>query len=287
MNKLEIKGFFDKNTSTWTYIVWSEQDVSRKCAIIDSVLDYDISSGKISTNSADLLISFIKEKNLTLEWILETHIHADHLTAAGYLKDQLGGKTGITKRISKILKTWQKILNNQSDTPLTGEQFDYLFAENEEFKIGNFSAKIISTPGHTPADSCFVIGESIFVGDTIFLPDVGTGRCDFPDGSASDSFDSIKKIFSFPDHYKIYVGHDYPPNNREVAYVTTVREQKNKNIRANEQIRKEIFTQKRNSDDLGKSVPKLLFPAIQVNLRAGRFGNFENGTQYIKIPISF
>ncbi len=284
----DVKSFFDSATSTWTYIVWCEASANRSCAVIDSVLDYDISSGKVSTISADLVVNFIREKNLKLEWILETHIHADHLTAASYLKEKLGGKTGVTNRIVAVLATWEKILNNAADTPLTGEQFDHLFADNEEFKIGELSAKIIATPGHTPADTSFLIGETIFAGDAIFLPDIGSGRCDFPDGSAEDSFNSVQKLFEFPDFYKLYIGHDYPPVGvREAECVTTIGEQKSKNIRLNSRVSKKEFVEKRSKDDLGKPVPKLLFPSLQVNLRAGKFGRQENGASYIKIPVSF
>ena len=184
--------------------------------------------------------------------------------------------------------TWEKILNNAADTPLTGEQFDHLFADNEEFKIGELSAKIIATPGHTPADTSFLIGETIFAGDAIFLPDIGSGRCDFPDGSAEDSFNSVQKLFEFPDFYKLYIGHDYPPAGvREAECVTTIGEQKAKNIRLNSKVSKKEFVEKRSKDDLGKPVPKLLFPSLQVNLRAGKFGKKENGASYIKIPVSF
>jgi glyoxylase-like metal-dependent hydrolase (beta-lactamase superfamily II) len=288
MKNPDVKSFFDHSTSTWSYVVWCESSENRNCAVIDSVLDFDINSGKVSTASADLIVNFIKEKKLNLEWILETHIHADHITAADYLKNKLGGKTGVTKRIISVLKTWEKILNNSADTSLTGEQFDYLFDDNEEFKIGDLTAKIIATPGHTPADTCFVIGETIFTGDSIFLPDVGSGRCDFPDGSAESSFDSVQKLFSFPDHYKLYIGHDYPPSaTRQAEYVTTVGEEKAKNIRLKNGISKTEFVAKRIADDNGKPVPKLLFPSLQVNLRAGKFGNSQGGISYIKIPVTF
>lgn len=287
MHTPDVKSFFDPITSTWTYIIWSEESTNRNCTVIDSVLDYDINSGQVSTTSADLVIKFIKEQNLTLEWILETHIHADHLTASAYLKKQLGGKSGITKRIVKVLETWQEIFHNEQDTPLDGSQFDYLFSDNEEFKIGNLSAKIIATPGHTPADTCFLIGNKVFVGDAIFLPDIGSGRCDFPNGSASDSFDSIQELLSLPDSYQLYVGHDYPPSGvRSAECVTSVSEQKIKNIRAKNGISKDEYVAKRTKDDIGKPVPKLLFPSIQVNLRAGNFGNSTNEKQYIKIPVS-
>jgi glyoxylase-like metal-dependent hydrolase (beta-lactamase superfamily II) len=287
MTKVEVKSFFDHTTATWSYIVFDKNGENKNCAIIDSVLDYDINSGKTSTKSADLLINFIKENNLNLEWILETHVHADHLTAAKYLKEKLGGKTAISNRIIAVLKTWQEIFHNEEDTPLNGKQFDYLFEDNEEFMIGDLKAKIIATPGHTPADTSYIIEDSIFVGDSIFLPDVGTGRCDFPNGSATDSYDSIQKLFSFPDNYKIYVGHDYPPSNlRKEQSFTTIKEQKERNIRVHQGISKDEYISKRNKDDVGKAVPKLLFPSLQVNLRAGDFGKNTNGVQYIKIPVN-
>ena len=274
MQKPDVKSFFDKATSTWTYVVWSEESKNKNCAVIDSVLDYDIFSGRTSTESADKIINFIKEKNLNLQWILETHIHADHLTAASYLKEKLGGKIAISNRIIAVLKTWQEIFHNEVDTPLSGEQFDHLFVDDEEFKIGEISAKIIATPGHTPADTTYIIGDCAFVGDAIFLPDVGTGRCDFPNGSAADSFDSVQKILSLLDSQKIYVGHDYPPSagGRGEECLTTVAKQKAKNIRVHSGISKDEFVNKRNRDDIGKAVQKLLFPSLQVNLRAGKFG---------------
>lgn len=288
MQNPDVKSFFDSTTSTWTYVIWKESSNNRSCAVIDSVLDFDLNSGRVTTNSADLVINFIKEKKLKLEWILETHIHADHLTAADYLKSKLGGKTAVTKRIIAVLKTWEKILNNAADTPLNGEQFDHLFEDDEEFKIGDLAAKIIATPGHTPADTCFVIGETIFTGDAIFLPDIGSGRCDFPNGSAEDSFNSVQKLFSFPDHYKVYIGHDYPPSKiREAECLSTILEEKTQNIRFKNNISKEEFIAKRLNDDHEKPVPKLLFPSLQVNLRAGKFGKKENEINYIKIPVTF
>ena len=287
MSKLEVKSFFDHATATWSYIVWNSEGENKNCAIIDSVLDYNISSGCVSTNSADLLISFIKEQNLTLEWILETHIHADHLTAANYLKEKLGGKTGVSKRIVAVLKTWQEIFHNEKDAPLTGEQFDYLFEDDEEFNIGDLKVKIIATPGHTPSDISYVIEDNIFVGDAIFLPDVGTGRCDFLNGSSADSYDSVQKLLSFPDGYKIYVGHDYPPTSaRNAECLTTVAKQKEHNIRVHQGISKDQYVSKRNKDDIGKEVPELLLPSLQVNLCAGKFSRDENGEEYIKIPVN-
>ena len=281
----DVKEFFDHDTFTWSYIVYSKNSNNKKCAIIDSVLGYDISSGRTNTKSADLIINFIEENGLDLEWILETHIHADHLTAAQYIKSKLGGKTAISKHIIKVLKTWIPILNIQDDTPDDGSQFDHIFEDDELFNIGDLKAQVIHTPGHTPADTSYIIGNSIFVGDAMFLPDVGTGRCDFPDGSSRDSYISSQKLLSLPDDYIMYVGHDYPPAGRSPESNATIIEQKTENIRINKLITKDEYITKRDSDDKGKPVPKLLLPSIQVNLRAGDFGKKSNGTQYIKIPI--
>ena len=286
MTNPEVKAFFDEVTFTWTYIVWEKNSANKKCAVIDSVLDYDIFSGRTSTTAADKVISFIKEEGLELEWILETHIHADHLTAAQYIKKKLGGKTAISENILKVLKTWQGIFNNnEDDTPLNGSQFDYLFKTDEVFKIGNLDAKIINTPGHTPADTTYIIGECIFAGDVVFMPDIGSGRCDFPEGSAKDSYNSIQILFSFPDAYKIYVGHDYPEG-REAQCVASVKEQKENNKMLNQNISKNEFITKRETSDKNKAVPKLLLPSIQVNLRGGSFGEKTNGVQYIKVPVN-
>ena len=282
---LQVKELFDSKTSTFSYILYEKS--SNKCTVIDPVLNYSASSGSSKTDSADQIINFIKENNLELEWILESHIHADHISSSQYLKKSLGGKIAISKHVLEIIPTWQKIFNT-SDTPQDGSQFDHLFQDDELFKIGSLEAKIIHTPGHTPVDSCFVIEDNIFVGDAIFMPDIGSGRCDFPGGSAEDSFESCQKIFSYPDNYKLFVGHDYPPNNsRNIKCQTTILEQKNSNIRLNKNIPKEEFIKKREADDKGKEVPKLLLPALQINLRAGDFGKKDQfNNQYLKIPLN-
>lgn len=287
MLKPQVKSFYEENTQTWTYVVFAENSSNKKCAVIDSVLDFDIHSGQSKTVFADKIVDFIKSNNLELEWILETHIHADHLTAAQYLKEKLGGKTAITRHILDILDTWEKVFHNEADTPKDGSQFDYLFGDNEEFFIGELKANIIHSPGHTPADCSYIIGENIFVGDAIFMPDVGSGRCDFPGGNAKDSFLSIQKLLAYPDYYKLYVGHDYPPNNqRSPACFATIKEQKEQNIRIKANISEQAFVEKRNQDDKGKQVPKLLLPSIQVNLRAGCFGEKTKGVHYVKIPLN-
>lgn len=285
MTKPEVRGFFDPVTATWSYVVWAAGETA--CAIIDTVLDYDIHSSRTKTTSADRVIEFVKDRGLKPEWILETHIHADHLTGSSYVKAKLGGKTAISKHILKVLETWQPIFHNEHDTPLAGYQFDHLFADEEAFKIGSLEGRIIHTPGHTPADTSYIIGDAVFVGDAMFLPDVGTGRCDFPGGSASDSYDSSRKLLSLPDEYRMYVGHDYPPSDKRApACMAYVAEQKAANVRVRDGIGKDEYVTKRNGDDKGKDVPKLLLPSIQVNLRAGDFGTATDGVQYVKLPLN-
>lgn len=285
--KPNVRGFFDPATATWTYVIYSEGNDDKHCAVVDSVLDYDIHSGRIQTKSADNVIQFIKKKGLEVQWILETHIHADHLTGSAHIKKNLGGKTAISKHILKVLETWEPIFHNEQDTPKTGYQFDHLFSEDEIFNVGPFNAKVMHTPGHTPADTSYIIGDAVFVGDAMFLPDVGTGRCDFPGGSAEDSYDSSCKLLNLPDSYRMYVGHDYPPNNSRLPQcMTTIQEQKQTNIRVRKGISKEEYVTKRNQDDQGKEVPKLLLPSIQVNLRCGTLGQDTHGVQYIKLPIN-
>lgn len=283
---MRIEYFFDKNTSTFTYVVSDPQ--TQKCAIIDPVLDYDIYSGKTSTISANNVIDYIMHQHLKVDWILETHVHADHLTASHYLQSKLGGKIAIGEHIIDVLAFWAPIFNIEDDMPKNGSHFNHLFKDGEMFNIGNISVKVISTPGHTPACISYYIdiGDSVFVGDTIFMPYVGTARTDFPGGNASTLYKSIQKIFSLPDKTKIFTCHDYPTEGTKENCLSTVYEQKTKNIMINTGINETQFIYARNKKDYGKPVPNLLLPAIQINLRAGRFGKTEsNGIQYIKIPI--
>jgi glyoxylase-like metal-dependent hydrolase (beta-lactamase superfamily II) len=282
---IDIQYFFDKETATFTYLVLDLK--TKKSAIIDSVLNYDQYSGRSKTDSADIIVNYIKKNGLTLEWILETHIHADHLSAAHYIKGAIGGKTGIGEKIIQVLDFWVPIFNTANDTPSNGSQFDKLFSDNEIFQLGDTPIKALHTPGHTPACTSYLIEDSLFVGDTLFMPDLGTARTDFPGGSASMMYDSIHRIFSLPDNTKIFVCHDYPPEGRAASYLSTVKEQKERNILINEKITKVDYVDTRNKRDEGKPVPKLLLPAIQTNLRLGDFGNPEsNGIHYIKIPIN-
>lgn len=280
---MKIEYFFDQETATYTYIIIDE--VTKKCAIIDSVLNYDQYSGTTSTKSADQVISYIKNNDLTNEWILETHAHADHLTAAQYLKKTIGGKIAIGANIIKVAEFWSPIFN--SDIKIDGSDFDLLLEDQQKINIGNLELKAINTPGHTPACMCYLIENAIFVGDTIFQPYVGTARTDFPGGSAQELFRSIQNILSLPDYTKIFVGHDYPLANNQPKCQTTIKEQKEQNIMINSKITENDFIKNRNDKDKNKAVPKLLIPAIQFNLRAGSFGRAENnGINYIKIPIN-
>ena len=281
---MQIKSFYDKDTATISYIVSDES--TKSCAIIDSVMDFDFFSGKVSTKFADSLINFIKENNLKLEWILETHVHADHLTAASYIKEKIGGKTAIGKGVLEVLKFWVPVFDNVHDTSMDGSQFDHLFADGEKFKIGNLEVKVIATPGHTPSCVSYLIKDNVFVGDLIFTPSIGTARADFPGGSAEILYDSIQKIFVLGDNVNIFTCHDYPENGREVECKSTVLEQKQKNVLVNSQVDKKTYIENRNKRDFGKAVPKLIMPSLQVNLRCGKFGDaHSNGKKYIKIPL--
>lgn len=282
---MNIESFFDTASATITYVVSDTE--TRHCAIIDPVLDFDIASGQLSTQSADTLIRYIQQSNLQVDWILETHVHADHLTAASYLKSELGGKIGIGEHIKKVLAHWVPIFNTAADTPIDGSQFDVLFTDNRQFKIGNLTATVLHTPGHTPDSVSYLIHDTIFVGDTIFMPYVGTGRTDFPGGSADALYQSIQRILALPEQTKIYVCHDYPLAAEKPAWISTVAEQKQKNIMINASVTEHDFVSTRKTKDMNKPVPKLLLPSLQINLRAGKLGAPEaNQTHYIKIPIN-
>ena len=281
---MNIRYFFHNDTSTFTYIV---SDIStKKCAIIDPVLDYNIHTGRTKTTFADKIIEYINDNNLTVEWLLETHAHADHITAANYLKNKIGGTTGIGENIKEVIKFWVPIFNTESDTPLNGSQFDHLFKDQEIINIGNLEVKIIYTPGHTPACVSYLIQDSIFVGDTIFMPHMGTARTDFPGGSSKTLYQSIQKIYQLPNETKIYVGHDYPPEGQKPKAISTVLEQKQKNNMINQEVSESEYVSLRNNKNKGKPAPNLLLPSIQVNIRCGDFGKKENNTNYIKIPIN-
>jgi glyoxylase-like metal-dependent hydrolase (beta-lactamase superfamily II) len=282
---MNIKHFFDPNTSTFTYVISCPS--TNQCAIIDSVLDFDIQSGRTSTLSADEIIEYITSMKLKVEWILETHAHADHLSGAQYLKRKLGGKVSIGEHIKSVLDFWVPVFNTSEDTPLDGSQFDILFKDGDVFKIGKIDVKVMHTPGHTPACISYLIGEHVFVGDTLLMPHIGTARADFPGGSAQTLYESIQKLLALPEQTKIYTCHDYPAPGSEAGYLTTVQEQQLNNKMIHQGTTKEDYIQTRSEKDKGMPVPKLLLPSIQVNIRAGFLGDEEdNGVQYIKIPLN-
>jgi len=281
----KIKGFFDEETSTISYVVYDI--TSKKCAVIDSVLDFDFSSGTIDYHNAEKIISFIEKMKLDLEWLIETHVHADHLSASPYIQKKLGGKIGISEKISDIQNIFGKTFNAGTEFQRDGSQFDRLFKDNDDYKIGSIKCKVINTPGHTPACTAHVIGNSIFVGDTLFMPDLGSARADFPGGDARELYRSIQKILSYPDDTLIFVCHDYPPTSRKVEWVTTVGEQKKKNIHVKTSIGEDEFVKVREARDKTLNMPKLIIPSIQVNMRAGNLPPAEDsGDVFIKVPIN-
>ena len=284
-NDLNIEGFFDEETSTISYVVYDNK--LKKCAIIDSVLDFDFFSGTIDYHNADKIISYVKKENLDVEWLIETHVHADHLSASPYIQKKIGGKIAISEKISEVQNVFGKTFNAGTEFQRDGSQFNKLFKDNDEYKIGNINCKVINTPGHTPACTAHVIGNSIFVGDTLFMPDLGSARADFPGGDARQLYRSIQKILSYPDDTLIFVCHDYPPTSRKVAWSTTVGEQKKNNIHVKTSIGEDEFVKVREARDKTLSMPKLIIPSIQVNMRAGNLPPSEdNGDVFIKVPIN-
>ncbi|WP_285416053.1 MBL fold metallo-hydrolase [Pseudomonas sp. efr-133-TYG-5] len=282
----QIEAFLDPASSTYSYVVY-EAD-GGQCAIVDPVLDYDGAAGRTGTVQADKIVTFVREHRLQVQWLLETHAHADHLSAAPYLRRELGGKIAIGQSISKVQNVFKALFNLEPEFCVDGSQFDHLFAPNESFKIGNLKATALHVPGHTPADMAYLIdGEQILVGDTLFMPDVGTARCDFPGGDAHQLFNSIHKLLAFPASVKLYVCHDYPPEGRESQCQTTVGEQRKSNIHVHDGIDEAAFVEMRTKRDAGLGMPTLLLPAIQVNVRAGNFPAAEdNGVVYLKVPIN-
>ncbi|WP_334109069.1 MBL fold metallo-hydrolase [Methylobacillus sp.] len=283
---LKVESFFDDITFTITHVISDQSNNS--CAIVDAVLDYDAKSGRTSTRMADQVIEYIELNNLKVEWILETHAHADHVTAAPYLKQRLGGRIGIGEHILRVQSVFNVVFNfDKTDAP-TGEEFDHLFSDGEEFNIGSLRVKAINVPGHTPADMAYIVEDyMVFVGDTLFMPDVGTARCDFPGGDSYALFKSIKRILSLPADTQLYMCHDYPPSNREPQFISTVAEQKANNIHVNDSVSEEDFVYMRTNRDRTLAFPTLILPSIQLNIRAGRMPKAEkNGVSYLKIPIN-
>jgi len=282
----KVKAFFDENTFTYSYVV-TDPD-TKKCAIVDSVLDYAPNSGRTSTKSADEIIKYVTDNGLDVEWILETHVHADHLSAAPYLKAKLGGKTAIGSHVTNVQEIFSGVFNAGPEFAKDGSQFDHLIEDGDGFKIGNIEAKAIHTPGHTPACMTYVIGDAGFVGDTLFMPDYGTARCDFPGGDANTLYDSIQKIFALPEETRLFMCHDYKAPGRDTyAYETTVADEKNNNVHVNKSVSKEKFVDMRNARDATLDMPVLILPSVQVNMRAGDMPPAEdNGIKYMKIPIN-
>ena len=280
-----IKGFFDPATWTVTYVVYEKP--ASPCLIIDSVLDYDHKSGRSKTTSADKVIEFVKENHLETEWILETHAHADHISAAPYLKAKLGGKMAIGDHIAIVQSVFKKVFNLEESFATDGSQFDYLIKDGEAIAFGNLCFKSLFVPGHTPACMAYQVGDAVFVGDTMFMPDVGTARCDFPGGDAHHLYQSMKKILSLPPETRLFMCHDYPPNDRPVAFETTVAEQKRSNIHMHDGITEDQFTEMRTKRDAGLEMPVLILPSVQVNIRGGEMPPKEdNGISYLKIPMN-
>ena len=281
----DVTAFFDTATNTVSYVVKDPQGSA--CAIVDSVLDFDYASGRTDTKSADEVIAFVKGQGLEVAWILETHVHADHLSAAPYLQERLGGKIGIGTNITIVQDTFGKVFNEGTEFQRDGSQFDQLFTEGDSIHIGQMRADVLHTPGHTPACLTYVIGDAAFVGDTLFMPDFGTARCDFPGGSAEDLYASIQKILALPDETRIFVGHDYKaPGREEFAWESTVGEQKAKNIHIAEKTADD-FVEMREARDATLAMPKLIVPSLQVNMRAGQMPEPEdNGTTYLKVPVN-
>ncbi len=286
LEKPEVFSYFDETTNAACYIL--KDPSSNSCAVIDSILDFDLAAGRITTKHADMLIRDIQKKELDLEWIIETHVHADHLSAAPYLAQQLGGKIAIGSNIGTVQEVFGKIFNAGTEFQMDGSQFDRLFSDNDKFEIGSLDVKVIHTPGHTPACVTYIVGDSAFIGDTLFMPDFGTARADFPGGSAGDLYNSIQKILSLPDETRLFLCHDYKAPGREnFAWETTVKEQKETNVHVGGGKSKKEFVDFRTKRDSQLSMPKLIIPSIQTNMRAGNLPPAEDdGTQFLKIPIN-
>lgn len=281
-----VTAFFDEATNTITYVV--QDPTGTAAAVIDSVLDFDYASGRTDTRSADAVIAFLRDQNLDLKWILETHVHADHLSAAPYIQEQLGGLIGIGDQITVVQHTFGKVFNEGTRFRRDGSQFDRLFREGDVIEIGSLRGKVLHTPGHTPACLTYVIDDAAFVGDTLFMPDFGTARCDFPGGSAEVMYDSVQKILALPDRTRIFVGHDYKAPGREVyAWETTVGAQKALNVHVGAGRSREDFVAMREARDATLDMPRLIIPSLQVNMRAGQMPEPEdNGVAYLKVPVN-
>ncbi|MEM7720916.1 MAG: MBL fold metallo-hydrolase [Pseudomonadota bacterium] len=282
--KPEVTGFFDEATNTITYVV--KDPSTPHCAVIDSVMDIDYAAGRITTGSADRIIAFVTERGLTLDWVIETHVHADHLSGAPYIQERLGGKIGVGAKITEVQEVFGKVFNEGTEFQRDGSQFDALFEDGDTYRVGDMTCFAIYTPGHTPACMVHVAGDAAFVGDTLFMPDGGSARCDFPGGDAGDLYDSIQKILALPDQMRLFICHDYGPGGRAIAWETTVAEQRAKNIHVGEGKTREEFIRFRTERDAQLSMPKLIIPSLQVNMRGGEIPTDKDGNPMLKVPVN-
>lgn len=281
-----VEAFFDPATFTYSYVV--SDPTTRQCALIDSVLDYEPASGRIGHAAADRLIAHVRTQELEVQWILETHVHADHLSAAAYLRRQLGGRLGIGERITQIQETFGELFNAGDEFARDGSQFDHLFRDGEDFQVGAIPTRALHTPGHTPACLTYLIGDAAFVGDTLFMPDYGTARCDFPGGDARTLYRSIHRLYRLPDETRVFMCHDYKaPGRAEFLHQTSMGEERKHNVHAHQGIDEEVFVAMRNARDATLGMPALILPAVQVNMCAGELPPAEdNGIRYLRIPLN-
>jgi glyoxylase-like metal-dependent hydrolase (beta-lactamase superfamily II) len=283
--RIRTQGFFDPNTWTVSYVVWDQ--ATRRAAVIDPVLDYDFKSGHTGTQSADQVLTCLRDNALQVDWILETHAHADHLSGARYLQERVGGRIAIGEKIREVQATFKKLFNLERDFLPDGSQFDHLFKDDESFTIGDVPATALLVPGHTPADMAYAVDGSVFVGDTLFMPDVGSARADFPGGDAHQLYRSMRRLLDLPPETRMYVCHDYPPASRQPRWQTSVAEQRARNIHVRDGIGEDEFVKMRQARDATLEVPTLILPSIQVNVRAGRLPPVDdNGVAYLRIPLN-
>ncbi len=282
--KPKVTGFFDDATNTISYVV--QDPASKACAVVDSVMDIDYAAGRITYEHADQMIAFIRENGLELEWIIETHVHADHLSGAPYIQQELGGKIGIGDKITVVQDVFGKVFNEGTEFQRDGSQFDALFTDGDTYQVGEMEVFVMATPGHTPACMVHVMGDAAFVGDTLFMPDGGSARCDFPGGSAEELYDSIQKILSMPDAMRLFMCHDYGPNGRNIAWETTVGDEKAHNIHVGGGKTKDEFVKFRTERDAQLDMPRLIIPSLQVNMRAGEVPTDKDGNQMLKVPVN-
>ncbi len=279
-----IEAFFDEQSNTISYVV--QDPDSKSCAVVDAVMEFDYAAGRLTYVGADAIIKFIKDKNLKLEWIIESHVHADHLSGAPYIQERLGGKIGIGEQIQEVQKTFGKVFNEGTEFERDGSQFDALFQDGDTYSVGSLECFAIHTPGHTPACMVHVMGDAAFAGDTLFMPDGGSARADFPGGDAGQLYDSIERVLSLPDDLRLFVCHDYGPGGRAIAWETTVGEQKAQNIHISGDTSREDFVKLRETRDAQLAMPKLIIPSLQVNMRAGDVPTDPDGNMVLKVPIN-